>query len=110
MTLAADAVSTLVIAPRDFTLAAFLSHARFIATFVVLVVLGGVIGFEAPRRARYGGVAVAGLGALAASLAYGAGVASQHALGVTGSVLAILVVSAVVVIVAGQLARRPDSP
>jgi hypothetical protein len=106
VTLLADGVSIAASAQASAALqpSGWWHHAKFLATFVGLVVLGGAFGLGlVQRRALRRGV-VAALGGLAAVIAYLTGLALAAPLGTTLSLLAMIVVAAAVPPLAARFA------
>jgi hypothetical protein len=91
---------------RDLQPGSVIHHGEFLLTLAALVVLGGAIGFGTLDARALSNRVIAILGAVAASLAYMAGIASSKFIGVTASILVIVGVAALVVVVAGRFAGR----
>ncbi len=79
-------------------------HAKFLVTFIGLVVLGGAAGLEVDRRRRLRGGAIAAAGGAAAVICYLAGLASAEPFGLTVSLLFMVAVAAGVVSMAATIA------
>jgi hypothetical protein len=95
-TLAADTASIVASGVFPRSVPELVQHAKFLAVLALLVILGGAIGFAARREAVLRPSRVALLGAIAATLAHLVGVTLQETLGMTGSLLAIVVTAGAV--------------
>jgi FtsH-binding integral membrane protein len=105
-TLAADVAWIVASGVFPRNVSELVQHAKFLAVWVLLVILGGAIGFAARAAPPLRASRLALLGAIAAPLAYLVGVALQDALGMTGSLIAIVVTAGAVAAAGGKRTVR----